>query len=71
MMKYFTANKSSNRLQRRLVFLTLCITLGVGILFSTVFTSIYRKYLETSLVKSTDTNLKFLSDSIDSNLSTR
>ena len=67
-MKHFFISKSSNRLQRRLVIITLGITLGVGILFSTVFTSIYRKYLETSLVKSTDTNLRFLSDSIDSNL---
>lgn len=66
-MKHQKKN-TSNQLQRHLLFLTLGITLSVGILFSTIFTSLYSNYLETSLVKSTGTNLKFLTDSIDSNL---
>lgn len=60
--------KSSNRLQKRLIGLTLGITLGIGILFSSVFTSLYQNYLLESLTVSTATNLKFLADSIDTNL---
>ena len=44
------------------------ITFGIGIIFSAVFTSLYREYLENSLAASTGTNMKFLTDSIDHNL---
>lgn len=59
---------TSNRLQRNIIILTLCLTLGIGIIFSAVCSSLYRTYLETSIVQSTDTNLKLFSDSIDSHL---
>ncbi|MCM1261448.1 MAG: histidine kinase [Butyrivibrio sp.] len=59
---------SSSRLQRRIIIFTLVITLSVGILFSIMFTALYRNYLSESLAASTAVNMKFLTDSIDSNL---
>lgn len=59
---------TSNKLQNHLVLLIVCITLGIGIIFSTVFTSLYREYLENSLAASTATNIKFLTDTINYNL---
>lgn len=60
--------KASYKLQRHIILFTLFITLSVGILFSMVFTGLYRNYLSESLATSTAINMKFLADSIDNNL---
>lgn len=62
------SEKTSNRLQKRLVLLILAVTLGIGIVFSAVFSSFYGKYLENSLAVSTSVNMQFLTDTIDGNL---
>lgn len=62
------SKKASYKLQQYIISLTLATTLGVGILFSIVFTSLYRNYLSESLAASTAVNMKFLTDSIDNNL---
>ena len=61
-------NQNSHTLQKKLILMTLSITLGIGVLFSGVCTSLYRNYVKSSLIRSTQTNLKFLTDSIDNNL---
>lgn len=63
-----TSKNVSNKLQNHLVMLIVGITFGIGIIFSAVFTSLYREYLENSLAAATGTNMKFLTDSIDHNL---
>ncbi len=60
--------ETSYKLQRHIIVFTLFVTLSVGILFSMVFTGLYRNYLSESLATSTAINMKFLADSIDSNL---
>lgn len=60
--------KASYKLQRHIIVFTLFVTLSVGILFSMVFTGLYRNYLSESLATSTAINMKFLADSIDNNL---
>lgn len=67
MFSHISTN-TSNKLQNHLVMLIVGITFGIGILFSAVFTSLYRGYLENSLAAATGTNMKFLTDSIDHNL---
>lgn len=67
-MKYYKTIPLSTNLQRKLIFLISGITLGVGLLFSVACTSLCRAYLEGSLIHSTDTNLKFLTDSVEHNL---
>ena len=67
-MKTKKRNQTSHGLQKRLIWMTLSITLSIGVLFSGVCTSLYRDYVKASLIRSTETNLKFLTDSIDSNL---
>ncbi|MDE7201200.1 MAG: histidine kinase [Lachnospiraceae bacterium] len=64
----YTVKNTSNKLQNHLVMLIVGITFGIGIIFSAVFTSLYRGYLENSLAAATGTNMKFLTDSIDHNL---
>lgn len=65
-----TSKTTSHKLQNHLVMLIVGITFGIGIIFSAVFTSLYRGYLENSLAAATGTNMKFLTDSIDHNLDT-
>lgn len=60
--------KASYKLQRHIIVFTLFVTLSVGVLFSMVFTGLYRNYLSESLATSTAINMKFLADSIDNNL---
>lgn len=67
-MKHHYSGKTSTNLQKKLVLLILSITFGIGLLFSIFCTSFYREYMQTSLIHSTDTNLKFLTDSIEHNL---
>lgn len=67
MFKYFP-NKSSYKLQFRIVLMTLSLSLSAGILFSLFFTSFYRSYLSKSTITSTAANMKFLTDSIDDSL---
>lgn len=61
-------NQTSNVLQKRLIIMTLSITLSIGVLISGICTSLYRNYTRASLIRSAETNLKFLTDSIDANL---
>lgn len=59
---------TSDKLQKHLVLLIVAITFGIGIIFSVLFTSLYQEHITNSLAASASTNLKFLADSIDSNL---
>lgn len=59
---------SSTKLQKHLVLLIVAITFGIGIIFSVLFTSLYQEHITNLLAASASTNLKFLADSIDSNL---
>lgn len=67
MYPYLQVN-TSNKLQKHLVLLIVAITFGIGIIFSVLFTSLYQEHITNSLAASASTNLKFLADSIDSNL---
>lgn len=67
MYPYFQIN-TSTKLQKHLVLLIVAITFGIGIIFSVLFTSLYQEHITNSLAASASTNLKFLADSIDSNL---
>lgn len=67
MYSYLQVN-TSNKLQKHLVLLIVAITFGIGIIFSVLFTSLYQEHITNSLAASASTNLKFLADSIDSNL---
>lgn len=59
---------TSDKLQKHLVLLIIAITFGIGIIFSTLFTSLYRRNITSSLAASANTNMKFLADSINSSL---
>ncbi len=62
------APNNSKRLQKRLILLTLAITVGIGMVFSTIASALYHQYLERTLIRSTSSNLKSLTDDIDANL---
>ncbi|MCR5108117.1 MAG: histidine kinase [Lachnospiraceae bacterium] len=60
--------RSSNRLQLRLLRLVLITVTGFGILFSFITYILFHNYLERSLINSCYINLEYLSDSINSNI---
>ncbi len=62
--------KNSKRLQTRIVLIVIAVTMGTGVLFSVVCTSFYSSYIRNNLIVSTDTNLEFLSNNIDSDINT-
>ena len=63
-----SSGKYIRQMAKHLVLLIVAITFGIGIIFSVLFTSLYQEHITNSLAASASTNLKFLADSIDSNL---
>lgn len=64
-MQFF---KKKIHLRQQLILLVFAFSLFIGLLITVVSSFIYRSYLETSLIHSTDTNLLFLADHIDNEL---
>ncbi len=58
--------KNSRRLQTRIMWIIIAITLSVGTLFSLVTATVYNYFLQKNLIESTDTNLEFLTNYLDS-----
>ena len=61
--------KTSNRIQKRILLITASVILAMGIIIAGASSYIYSKYLQNSLLQSTENNLRFLVESMDNNLS--
>lgn len=60
--------KTSNRIQKRILLITVSVILAMGIIIAGISSYIYSKYLQNSLLQSTENNLRFLVESMENNL---
>lgn len=63
-----SGNHPFTSIKKRILFITLSCILGMCLLISAVSYFLFHNYLQNSLLQSTETNLRLLSDSIDSNI---
>ncbi len=61
--------KTSNRIQKRILLITVSVILTMGIIIAGISSYIYSQYLQNSLLQSTENNLRFLVESMENNLS--
>lgn len=61
-------NRTSKHLQNQILAMTLIFTLIIGGIVAVMSSWLYRHYLLNSLLQTTDINLQFLTDSVESNM---
>ncbi len=60
--------KSSIGIQKKILLITLSFILGMCVIITSASNYIFKRYLQNSLVQSTEINLKFLSDNINKSM---
>lgn len=60
--------KTSNRIQKRILLITVSVILAMGTIIAGISSYIYSQYLQNSLLQSTENNLRFLVESMENNL---